>query len=253
MISDAHEGIKAAVARVFRATWKRCRVHFMRNALAHAGKSGRRVVAAFIATTFAQDYADAARAQWRQVADQVRPKLPKLATLLDEAELAALCRDRRHAVLGTPRLGSDHHAPSRWLAYPRALAHRSLPRRLIRPTMPSEPRRPISTNFATRPHTLGEVIRSFRFYLIVPTLVGASFTMTGLLFHQVHLTEVKGWALAWFASCFAAYAAASTASLIAFGALIDRLTAVRLMPFYLLPEPYRDVLSTLSRTSLDHS
>jgi len=86
VISDAHEGIKAAVARVFRASWQRCRVHFMRNALAHAGKSGRRVVSAFIATAFAQDHADAARAQWRQVADQVRPKLPKLATLLDDAE-----------------------------------------------------------------------------------------------------------------------------------------------------------------------
>jgi putative transposase len=86
VISDAHEGIKAAVARVFRATWQRCRVHFMRNVLAHAGRSGRRVVAAFIATAFAQDHADAARAQWRQVADQVRAKLPKLAALLDEAE-----------------------------------------------------------------------------------------------------------------------------------------------------------------------
>ena len=86
MISDAHEGIQAAVARVFRATWQRCRVHFMRNALAHAGRNGKRVVAAFIATTCAQDYADAAKAQWRLVADQVRPKLPKLATLLDEAE-----------------------------------------------------------------------------------------------------------------------------------------------------------------------
>ena len=46
VISDAHEGIKAAVAKVLRATWQRCRVHFMRNALAHAGKSGRRVVVA---------------------------------------------------------------------------------------------------------------------------------------------------------------------------------------------------------------
>jgi putative transposase len=86
VISDAHEGIKAAVAKVFQATWQRCRVHFMRNALAHAGKSGRRVVAAFIATAFAQDTAAAAKAQWRQVADQVRSKLPKLAALLDEAE-----------------------------------------------------------------------------------------------------------------------------------------------------------------------
>jgi putative transposase len=86
VISDAHEGIKAAVAKVFRATWQRCRVHFMRNVLAHAGRSGRRVVSAFIATAFAQDDAAAAKAQWRQVADQVRPKLPKLAGLLDEAE-----------------------------------------------------------------------------------------------------------------------------------------------------------------------
>lgn len=86
VISDAHEGIKAAIAKAFRATWQRCRVHFMRNALAHAGKSGRRVVSAFIATAFAQDDADQAKAQWRQVADQVRPKLPKLSALLDQAE-----------------------------------------------------------------------------------------------------------------------------------------------------------------------
>jgi putative transposase len=50
VISDAHEGIKATVGKVLNANWQRCRVHFMRNALAHAGKSGRRVVSAFIAT-----------------------------------------------------------------------------------------------------------------------------------------------------------------------------------------------------------
>jgi hypothetical protein len=48
----------------------------MRNALAHAGKSGRRVVSAFIATAFAQDDAAAARAQWRKIADQLRSNLP---------------------------------------------------------------------------------------------------------------------------------------------------------------------------------
>ena len=84
--SDAHEGIKAAVGKVMNATWQRCRVHFMRNALAHAGKSGRRVVSAFIATAFAQDDAEAAKTQWRKVADQLRPKLPKLAVLMDDAE-----------------------------------------------------------------------------------------------------------------------------------------------------------------------
>src|SRR6188472_858427 len=80
VVSDAHEGLKAAIAKVLNASWQRCRVHFMRNALAHAGKSGRRVVSAFIATAFAQDDAAAAKTQWRRVADQLRPKLPKLAT-----------------------------------------------------------------------------------------------------------------------------------------------------------------------------
>lgn len=86
VISDAHEGIKASIAKVFSATWQRCRVHFMRNALAHAGKSGRRVVSAFIATAFAQDTHAAAKAQWRSVADQLRPTVPKLAALMDSAE-----------------------------------------------------------------------------------------------------------------------------------------------------------------------
>ena len=53
----------------------------MRNALAHAGKIGRRVVSDFIATAFAQDDAGAVRAQWRHIADRLRPKLPKLASL----------------------------------------------------------------------------------------------------------------------------------------------------------------------------
>ena len=90
VISDAHDGIKAAVAKVFNATWQRCRVRFMRNVLAHAGRQGRRVVSAFIATAFAQNDAEAARTQWRRVADQLRPKLPKLAAFLDQAETDVL-------------------------------------------------------------------------------------------------------------------------------------------------------------------
>jgi len=62
----------------------------MRNVLAYAGKQGRRVVAAFIGTAFVQDDAEAARTQWRQVADQLRPKVPKLAALMDDAETDVL-------------------------------------------------------------------------------------------------------------------------------------------------------------------
>jgi len=90
VISDAHEGIKAAVSKVLCATWQRCRVHFMRNVLAHAGKSGRRVASAFIATAVAQENAEAARAQWRTVADQIRPKVPRLAAIMDDAETDVL-------------------------------------------------------------------------------------------------------------------------------------------------------------------
>lgn len=67
-------------------SWQRCRVHFMRNVLAHAGRSSKRVVSAFIATAFAQETPEAASKQWRTVADQVRPQVPKLAAMLDTAE-----------------------------------------------------------------------------------------------------------------------------------------------------------------------
>jgi len=101
VISDAHEGIKAAVTRVFCATWQRCRVHFMRNALVHAGKSQRRVVSAFVGTAFAQDDEASAKAQWRQVADQLRPKVPKLAAFMDQSEadvLAYMSFPKEHRV-----------------------------------------------------------------------------------------------------------------------------------------------------------
>jgi putative transposase len=104
VISDAHEGLKAAISKVLCATWQRCRVHFMRNALAHAGKSGRRVVSAFMATAFAQDDAEAARQQWRRVADQLRPNVPKLAKLMDEAE---------HDVLAYMGFPAQHRAKLR--------------------------------------------------------------------------------------------------------------------------------------------
>ena len=71
---------------VLSATWQRCRVHFMRNVLVHAGKSGRRVVFAFIATPSHQETPEAASVQWRAVADQIRAKVPKFAAILDDAE-----------------------------------------------------------------------------------------------------------------------------------------------------------------------
>ena len=90
MVWDAHEGLKAAITKVLNATWQRCRVPFMRNALAYAGKTQRRIVSAWVGTAFAQNDATAARKQWREVADQVRSRVPKLAALMDEAEADVL-------------------------------------------------------------------------------------------------------------------------------------------------------------------
>jgi putative transposase len=101
VISDAHEGLKAAAAKVLKATWQRCRVHFLRNALAHAGKGQRQMVLAMINTVFAQDSQEAAIKQWRTVADQLREKFPKLATLMDKAEsdvLAFMSFPKSHRV-----------------------------------------------------------------------------------------------------------------------------------------------------------
>lgn len=100
VISDAHEGLKAAAAKVLKATWQRCKVHFLRNALAHAGKGQRQMVLAMINTVFAQETPEAAHAQWRTVADQLRVKFPKLAVLMDGSESDVL------AFMGFPKAHS---------------------------------------------------------------------------------------------------------------------------------------------------
>jgi len=90
VISDAHEGLKAAIAKVLKASWQRCRVHFLRNALAYANKSQRQMVFALINTIFAQETAEAAHAQWHIVVEQLRAKFAKLAAMMDDAEYDVL-------------------------------------------------------------------------------------------------------------------------------------------------------------------
>jgi len=90
VISDAHEGLKAAIAQVFKTSWQRCRVHFMRNCLAYVPKGQHSMVAAAIRTVFAQENRTAGGEAWRHVADQLRPRFPKLAALMDNAETDVL-------------------------------------------------------------------------------------------------------------------------------------------------------------------
>jgi transposase-like protein len=86
VVSDAHEGLKGAIRRVLGATWQRCRVHWMRSALAHVPKGQQTVVAAALRQAFLQADRASAHQAWRQVADQLRPRWPRLAALMDESE-----------------------------------------------------------------------------------------------------------------------------------------------------------------------
>ena len=97
VISDDHKGLRAAASRVFHATMQRCRVHWMRNALAHVPAKQRPSVIAMIKTIFAQETHQDMRAQWNTIADALRERVPKLAALMDEA------RDDVLAYTGFPK------------------------------------------------------------------------------------------------------------------------------------------------------
>ena len=165
VVSDAHEGLKQAIARVLGATWQRCRVHWMRNALAHVPKGQHTMVAAALRQAFLQPDTETARHIWRQVADQLRPRWPRLATLMDESE---------HDVLGlsglpgaAPREAAQHGCagqglcatwPGRWAraaatatSLAEARAHRDAPAAA-------------SAQIGPKPNDTGAVFRTRRCY-----------------------------------------------------------------------------------------
>jgi transposase-like protein len=101
VISDAHEGLKQAIATVLSgATWQRCRVHFMRNLLATVPQGAREAIAAIVRTIFAQPDHAAALAQLRKVAEGLRPRFPQAAALLEDAA---------EDVLAYRHCPSEHH------------------------------------------------------------------------------------------------------------------------------------------------
>ena len=87
VISDAHAGLKAAIARVLQgAGWQRCKVHLMRNLFAHVPKAHKEMVAATMRTIFAEPDPASTRAHLRTVADTLQPRFAKVAELLEDAE-----------------------------------------------------------------------------------------------------------------------------------------------------------------------
>jgi transposase-like protein len=90
VISDAHEGLKAAIRRVFNASWQRCRVHWMRNALSYVSKTQQSMVSAALRQAFSQPDRAGASQALRHLADQLRAKWPKLASFIDNSETDVL-------------------------------------------------------------------------------------------------------------------------------------------------------------------
>jgi putative transposase len=109
VISDAHTGLKGAIARVFEATWRRRRVHWMRNALAHVSKGQHTVVAAAIRQAFDQPDRKHASETWRHVAEQLRTRWPKRADLMERdsvrhwSEDSGACEHDALACMAFPR------------------------------------------------------------------------------------------------------------------------------------------------------
>ena len=110
MISDAHQGLKQAIAAVLiGSSWQRCRVHFLRNVLAHVPKGNAEMVAAAIRTIFAQPDAAHVRDQLDVIAGMLGRQLPKVEAMLREAADDLLASAHSH-----PATGRRSGPPTRW-------------------------------------------------------------------------------------------------------------------------------------------
>jgi MFS family permease len=89
---------------------------------------------------------------------------------------------------------------------------------------------PTSTHYSIR-----LILKELRFYLMIPAILAPSFLMTGLIFHQVKIVEIKGWSMLIFTNGFIGLATASFLTSLLLGPLIDRWRAINFLPFILLP------------------
>jgi transposase-like protein len=135
VISDAQEGLKAAIAQVFSASWQRCRVHFMRNLLATVPKAHQAMVGTLVRQVFVQPDVASAQEPWRRVADELRTRFPKAAALMDQAEADVLAhlhfplahRVKRHSTNTLERLNKEVKRPANVVGiFPNAASIRRL-------------------------------------------------------------------------------------------------------------------------------
>jgi MFS family permease len=97
------------------------------------------------------------------------------------------------------------------------------------------PAAPTSAEASLEPVSQRQIIKNRRFWLLLPNFLAVGAIGTALFFHQLTLAAYKGWSAEWIAVCFMGFALASSSAMILAGPLVDRFSAVRLYPFYLLP------------------
>ena len=86
VISDAHRGLRDAIATVFAgASWQRCRTHFMTNLLTRVPRSAQPWVATMVRTIYQQPSAEEVHSQLERVVDQLSERFPQASSMLDEA------------------------------------------------------------------------------------------------------------------------------------------------------------------------
>ncbi|KZL17792.1 Major Facilitator Superfamily protein [Pseudovibrio axinellae] len=100
------------------------------------------------------------------------------------------------------------------------------------------PENPLTSPTSTRPAvswTRKQVMADWRFWVVMAAVLAVPFLVTGMMFHQVHFMEAKGWGRAVLPSYLPLYAAAGAVFSILAGMLIDRFSAVALLPFSVVP------------------
>ncbi|MGH1480098.1 MAG: MFS transporter [Geminicoccales bacterium] len=115
-------------------------------------------------------------------------------------------------------------------------------------SMLQEPR--ASDRSSQRHHTRRQMLSEARFYMIIPAFIAPSFIMTALFFHHLTLAEGKGWSTTWMTGQYWIFALCAILSSLAAGPLIDRFTARRIMPLFLLPLTIALILLTPAKAPL---
>ena len=121
-----------------------------------------------------------------------------------------------------------------WLLYAAALLLLAVPLQML--LAGYEPPAAAAAETETGPQAdRSDVLRDRRFYLVLPLYLAPPFLLTGMFFHQVQLAETRGWSLETLAAAFSLYAFLKVVSSLIAGPVIDRVSALRLLPLSALP------------------